>query len=148
VQIVGGEISRRLAEVKGTLSKEVLGNCPAAIVLGGPDDGKAFILKTDIVAIGRTDPDNQTSFDPGKDIVLADGYTAVTRVSKPHGRFRHENGIWYIEDCGSTGGTQLNNKKVEDRARVPVRDGDLIELAKGISGVKLVLIIPPGAGPG
>jgi len=135
VQIVGGEISRRLEEVKGTLSKEVLGNCPAAIVLGGPDDGKAFILKTDTVAVGRTDPDHQTSFDPGKDIVLADGYTAVTRVSKPHGRFLRENGIWYIEDCGSTGGTQLNNKKIEDRTRVPLRDGDLVELAKGISGV-------------
>jgi len=145
VQIVGGEISRRLEEVKGTLSKEVLGNSPAAIVLGGPDDGKAFILRKDVVAIGRFDPENKASFDPGTDIVLADSYTAVTRVSKPHGRFRHENGVWYLEDCGSTGGTQLNHKKLEGRTRVPVRDGDLVELAKGISGVKLVLIIPTGA---
>jgi len=145
VQIIGGEISRRLEEVKGTLSKEVLGNSPAAIVLGGPDDGKAFLLRTDTVAIGRTDPDNPASFDPVTDIVLADAYTAVTRVSKPHGRFHHEHGTWYIEDCGSTGGTQLNNKKLEDRKRVPVRDGDLVELAKGISGVKLVLILPPGS---
>jgi pSer/pThr/pTyr-binding forkhead associated (FHA) protein len=148
VQIVGGEISRRLEEVKGTLSKEVLDNCPAAIVLGGPDDGKAFMLKTDTVAIGRTDPDHLLSFVPGKDIVLADGYTAVTRVSKPHGRFCHKHGIWYIEDCGSTGGTQLNNKKLEAGTLVPLRDGDLIELAKGISGVKLVLIIPSVAGSG
>jgi hypothetical protein len=145
VQIVGGEISRRLEEVKGTLSKEVLGNCPAAIVLGGSDDGKAFILRTDTVAVGRTDPDNKTAFDAGKDIVLADEYTAVTRVSKPHGRFLHENGIWYIEDCGSTGGTQLNDRRLESHTRLPVRDGDLVELAKGISGVKLILIIPPGA---
>lgn len=145
VQIVGGEISRRLEVVKGTISKEVLGNCPAAIVLGGPDDGKVFILKSDTIAIGRIDPDNKTSFDPGKDIVLADDYTAVTRVSKPHGQFHRQKGIWYIEDCGSTGGTQLNNKKLESHALVPVRDGDLVELAKGISGVKLVLIIPPGA---
>jgi len=145
VQIVGGEISRRLEEVKGTLSKEVLGNSPAAIVLGGPDDGKAFIFRKDAVAFGRFDPENKASFDPGTDIVLADSYTAVTRVSKPHGRFRHENGVWYLEDCGSTGGTQLNHKKLEGRTRVPVRDGDLVELAKGISGVKLVLIIPTGA---
>lgn len=148
VQIIGGEISRRLEEVKGTLSKEVLGNCPAAIVLGGPDDGRAFLLKSDTIAIGRTDPDNLTSFDPAADIVLADGYTAVTRVSKPHGRFLRQNGIWFIEDCGSTGGTQLNNKKIEGHARVPLRDGDLVELAKGISGVKLVLIIPPRTGSG
>lgn len=142
VQIVGEEISRRLEEVKGNLSKEVLGNCPAAIVLGGPDDGRAFILRSDIIAIGRADSENQTAFNPGKDIVLADGYTAVTRVSKPHGRLLLETGTWYIEDCGSTGGTQLNNKKIENNVRVPVRDGDLVELAKGISGVKLVLIIP------
>jgi DNA-binding transcriptional ArsR family regulator len=145
VHIVGGEISRRLEEVKGTLSKEVLGNCPAAIVLGGADDGKAYILSTDTVAIGRTDPDHLNSFNPKTDIVLADSYTAVTRISKPHGRFHRENGTWYIEDSGSTGGTQLNNKKLLDRTRVPVHDGDLVELAKGISGVKLVLIIPPGS---
>ena len=35
VQIIGGEISRRLESVKNTLSQEVLGNVPAAIVLGG-----------------------------------------------------------------------------------------------------------------
>jgi hypothetical protein len=143
VQIVSGEISRRLEAVKGTLSKEVLGNCPAAIVLGGPDDGKVFLLKTDTVAIGRTDPDHRKTFDPVTDIVLADGYTAVTRVSKPHGLFHRQQGTWYIEDCGSTGGTQLNNKKLESRARIPVRDGDLVDLAKGISGAKLILIIPP-----
>ena len=146
VQITGREIAKKLEAVKGTLSKEVLGNSPAAIVLGGPDDGRVFILHHDTVAIGRTDPDNPAAFDPGRDIVLADGYTAVTRVSKPHGRFLHEKGVWYIEDCGSTGGTRLNNKKLESRATSPVRDGDLVELAKGISGVKLVLIIPDGAG--
>ena len=148
VQIVGGEISRRLEEVKGTLSQEVFGNCPAAIVLGGPDDGKVFILKTDTVAIGRTDPDEPASYNPETDIVLADGYTAVTRVSKPHGRLLHVKDFWDIEDCESTGGTQLNNKKLESHARIPVRDGDLVELAKGISGVKLVLIIPPAVRSG
>ncbi len=47
--------------------------------------------------------------------------------------------------AGVPGGTQLNHKKLEGRTRVPVRDGDLVELAKGISGVKLVLIIPTSA---
>ena len=53
VQIVGSEISRRLEEVKNTLSKELLGNTPSAIVLGGPDDGKVFMLKQNLVRIGR-----------------------------------------------------------------------------------------------
>jgi hypothetical protein len=142
VQVVGSEISRRLDEVKGTLSKEVLGGVPAAIVLGGPDDGKVFLLKHDAVSIGRIDPENMASFRPESDVVLSDGYTAVTRVSRPHGKFIRDKGTWYIEDFGSTGGTQLNNHKLEKNTRTPVQDGDLIELAKGISGVKLLMILP------
>ncbi|WP_321506583.1 FHA domain-containing protein [uncultured Methanoregula sp.] len=141
VQIVGSEISRRLDEVKGTLSKEVLGNMPAAIVLGGPDDGKLFLLKSDIVNFGRIDPDNAATGSPD-DVVLSDGYTAVTRVSKPHGRFLQEKGVWHIEDCGSTGGTQLNNRKLEKNVKELLRDGDLIELAKGSSGVRILVILP------
>lgn len=142
VQVVGSEISRRLDEVKGTLSKEVLGNVPAAIVLGGPDDGRVFLLKNDIVSIGRNDPENAASFRADADIVLSDRYSAVTRVSRPHARFSHDKDTWYIEDCGSTGGSQLNNHKLEKGARTALHDGDLIELAKGISGVKLVVILP------
>jgi DNA-binding transcriptional ArsR family regulator len=142
VQIIGSEISRRLDEVKGTLSKEVLGNVPAAIALGGPDDGKVFLLKNDVVAIGRYDPENPGSFRAEADIVLSDGYTAVTRVSRPHGKFTRDKGSWFIEDSGSTGGTQLNNHKLEKNTRMALHDGDLIELAKGISGVKLLVILP------
>nr|WP_321351436.1 FHA domain-containing protein [uncultured Methanoregula sp.] len=141
VQIVGSEISRRLDEVKGALSKEVLGNMPAAIVLGGQDDGKLFLLKSDLVNIGRTDADYSAA-SGNNDVVLSESYTAVTRISKPHGRFVHENGVWYIEDCGSTGGTQLNNRKLEKNVKEQVRDGDLLELAKGSSGVRVLFILP------
>ncbi len=141
-QVVGSEISRRLDEVKGTLSKEVLGNVPAAIVLGGPDDGKVFLLRNDRISIGRIDPENPGSFRQDQDVVLSDEYTAVTRISRPHGRFLMETGTWYIEDCGSTGGSQLNSRKLEKNDRTEVHDGDLVELAKGISGVRLLMIIP------
>ena len=142
VQIVGSEISHRLDDVKSTLSREVLGNSPAAIVLGGPDDGKIFLLKVDVVNIGRTDPENRSLFDPEKDIVLSDCYAAVTRVSRPHGRVIRDNDIWYIEDCDSTGGTQLNNKRLEKNTQTMLHDGDLIELSKGVAGVKLLMIFP------
>jgi DNA-binding transcriptional ArsR family regulator len=142
VRIVGSDISSRLDEVKKTLSREFLGNIPAAIILGGPDDGKVYMFRNEIVNFGRTDPERTAAYSPEKDIVLSDGYTAVTRVSKPHGKFINERSRWYIEDCGSTGGTRLNNTRLEKRMRVPVHDGDLVELAKGISGVKLLLVIP------
>jgi DNA-binding HxlR family transcriptional regulator len=144
VQIVGSEISHRLEEVKNTLSKELLGTIPTATVLGGPDDGKMFLLKKDQVRIGRIDPENQTAYSPQDDIVLSDGYTAVTRVSKPHGLFIRSSEGWQIEDCGSTGGTRLNNKRLEKNSPVSIHDGDLIEFSKGVSGVKLLIIIPQG----
>lgn len=144
VQIVGTEISHRLDKVKNTLSKEVLGNIPTAMVLGGPDDGKTFMLKDDQVRIGRIDLEKKTGVTYEDDIILSEGYTAVTRISKPHGRFIREKDGWYIEDCGSTGGTRINHQRLEKNTKNRVHDGDLIELAKGISGVKLLIIIPQG----
>ncbi|NMB78832.1 MAG: FHA domain-containing protein [Methanomicrobiales archaeon] len=142
VNVMGSEISRRLDEVRGTLSKEVLGNVPAAIVLGGPDDTRVFLLRGEQVSFGRMDPENKAAFRPETDMVFSEGYSAVTRVSKPHGRFILKNNAWFIEDCGSTGGTQVNNKKIEKGVPVTLRDGDLIELAKGTSGIRLLLVIP------
>jgi len=142
VQVMEGEIHSRLASVKGTLSKEFLGNMPASIVLGGAMDGKVFLLKKDEVNIGRIDSENTMRYNTSDDIVLSDEYSAVTRVSRPHGRLIREGGAWYIEDTGSTGGTSLNNRRIEKNTRVPVHDGDLLELSKGVSGVKLLMIIP------
>ena len=142
VQIVDGEISRRLKSVKKTLSKEVLGGVSAAIVMGGADDGKIFFLKDEIVLIGRIDRQNPTGANTEKDVILSGSYTAVTRISNPHGRFIHELDRWYIEDSGSAGGTRLNNQKLERQDRTPVNDGDIIELGKGVTGVKLLMLIP------
>jgi len=142
VQIVNQEISRRLAMVKKTLAQDLLGEFPAAIVMGGVDDGKIFLLKSDRVTVGRRDQKKQAGTRSGNEIALAGFYSAVTRITKPHGRFVHENGTWYIEDCGSTGGTRLNGTRLGVDERVPVRDSDVIELAKGIYGAKLLFILP------
>lgn len=142
VQIANQEISRRLATVKKTLAQDLLGEFPAAIVMGGMDDGKIFLLKSDRVTIGRRDQKKQAGTRSGNEIALAGFYTAVTRIAKPHGRFVHENGTWYLEDCGSTGGTRLNGTRLEVNERVPVRDSDVIELAKGIYGAKLLFVLP------
>jgi hypothetical protein len=142
VQIAGDEISRRLDEVKSTLNREVLGDVPAVIVLGGSDDAKVFLLRNDMVRVGRIDPASRAAYRPGEDIVLSESYSAVTRVSKPHGRIVRDKDAWYIEDCGSTGGTQLNTKRLEKNVRALLHDGDLIELAKGVSGVRFLVILP------
>jgi DNA-binding transcriptional ArsR family regulator len=142
VQVMSSDISRRLDEVKSTLNREVLGDVPAVMVLGGSDDARVFLLKNDSVSIGRIDPASRAASPPGEDIVLSESYSAVTRVSRPHGRILREKGAWYIEDCGSTGGTQVNNKRLEKNVRILLHDGDLLELAKGVSGVRLLVILP------
>ncbi|HNX17707.1 MAG TPA: FHA domain-containing protein [Methanoregula sp.] len=142
VQIIGGEISKRLESVKSTLSEEVLGNIPAAIVLGGQDDGRIFLLKSETVPVGRIDPERPADTIGNADCELSGTYTAVTRISKPHGKFTCKKNVWYFEDCGSTGGTVLNSAPLESGVPVKVHDGDLLELARGNGGVKLVLIIP------
>lgn len=141
-QIVNHEISKRLVSVKKTLSYEVLGGLPATIVIGGADDGRIFSFRDDTINIGRFDQKTEAGAGTGGKIVLSDAYTAVTRIAKPHGRFVHDGETWYIEDCGSTGGTKLNNRRLEANALTPVHDGDVIELAKGIHGAKLLLLIP------
>jgi pSer/pThr/pTyr-binding forkhead associated (FHA) protein len=142
VQVMGSDISRKLDEVKSTLNREVLGDVPAVIVLGGSDDAKVFLLKNDSVSIGRIDPAGRSAYNPGEDVVLSESYSAVTRVSRPHGRFVRDKDAWYIEDCGSTGGTQLNTRRIEKNVRTLLHDGDLLELAKGVSGVRFLVILP------
>ncbi len=142
VQIIGGEISKRLESVKSTLTQEVLGNVPAAIVLGGHDDGRIFLLRSNLVPVGRLDPERPADTIGNADVEISGTYTAVTRISKPHGRFLSKKDEWYFEDCGSTGGTVLNNAQLKSGVPTPVHDGDLLELAKGAGGARLLLIIP------
>lgn len=141
---VNPELHQRLDDIRGRVAEELSPVAPMVVILGGPDDGKSFLLTDPRINIGRVDPGQ-----PGRalphDVVLSAEYNAVSRVSKPHGKFVLDNGQWYIEDNGSTGGTFVNAQPVTRHTRVLIRDGDLIELARGPTGAKLLLILP---GPG
>jgi pSer/pThr/pTyr-binding forkhead associated (FHA) protein len=120
--------------------------------MGGSDDRRLFSLKGDVMLIGRNDRDRSTAGNPEHDIVLADDYKSVTRISKPHGRITRQGGTWFYEDCGSTGGTTSNEQIVNPGKKVRLQDGDLLELAKGVSGAKLLVTLPlspgiPGSSP-
>jgi hypothetical protein len=125
-------LAEKLAGVRETFSGEFAGQSPVFILLGGADDGKVFPIREDSVALGREDPG--ASGRAGQEIVLGEEYAAVTRVSRPHARLTRRQDAWFIEDCGSTGGTFLNGTQVERGARRELRDGDLVELAKGAPG--------------
>jgi len=135
-------LAERLASVRKTFSGEFGRPSPAVILLGGPEDGKVFPLDHDRISIGRVDP--AAGAPPDQAIVLSEEYAAVTRVSRPHARItrHHRTGGWFIEDCGSTGGTFVNGRPLDKGRQHELHDGDLIEVAKGASGATLVFIAP------
>ena len=144
MHIVRDDISEKIDETRKMVSRELFGNNAVLIVLGGQDDGMAFSPKHDTIRIGRTDPRNQAQINPEEDLVLSQGYSSVSRVTRPHARLIRDKKTWFIGDCGSSGGTSVNKKSLDQNERVPLHDGDLIELSKGNTGAKLLVIIPPG----
>jgi DNA-binding transcriptional ArsR family regulator len=146
MHIVRDDISEKIDETRKMVSRELFGNSPVLIVLGGQDDGKAFSLAHDTIRIGRTDPEKPALASPGTDLILSQGYSSVSRVSRPHARLVRDKNTWCLGDCGSRGGTTINKIPLGRNESVPLHDGDLIELSKGTTGAKLLVIIPPGTG--
>jgi len=138
-------LAEKLAGVRETFSGEFSGQNPVFILLGGSDDGRVFPIGGERVALGRADPAAPSR--PGQEIVLGEEYAAVTRISRPHARLTRRQGAWLIEDCGSTGGTFVNGSEVERGTRRELRDGDLVELAKGAPGATLVFVRAGGVRP-
>ena len=144
MHIVRDDISEKIDTTRKMVSHELFGNNPVLIVLGGQDDGMVFSLNHDTIRIGRTDPQKQEQINPEADLVLSQGYSSVSRISRPHARLIRDKKTWCIEDSGSSGGTTINKKNLTQNERVPLHDGDLIELSKGSAGAKLLMVIPPG----
>ncbi|MDD1676967.1 MAG: FHA domain-containing protein, partial [Methanomicrobiales archaeon] len=134
------DLSERLKAVRGKISEELIGSVPFLMINGGAENGKVHLLQEKKVRIGRTDPEG-VSNEPG-DIILAEDYRAVTRVTKPHAVIFREGSSLLFQDCGSTGGSSVNSIPATTGKKVLLHDGDLIELARGITGARLLLTVP------
>lgn len=133
-------VSLRLRELQDRVSTAISGGTPVVIVVGGPDDGRAFPLAGPRCAVGREDPN--TAGRDGCVITLSPAYVAVTRVSRPHCLLSLSEGTWHVEDCGSTGGTAVNAVPLRRHERRPLSDGDLIDLGRGPQGARLLFTVP------
>jgi hypothetical protein len=140
-------LDERLIRVKGGVSGTLLGDSPIAVLMGGKEDGRAFTLGTGETRVGRRDPARPDSADPSRDIILGDGYQGVTRVSRPHGVIRVGARVTFA-DCGSTGGSSVNGRRISPGEEVTLRNGDILELGRGEAGARLVLALPPALDPG
>ena len=90
------------------------------VVMNGPEDGRAFELKTFPIMIGRHSTD---------DVFLASDRS----VSRHHARISWEGGSYFIEDVGfmgggSTNGTFLKANRVTQKKTI--NPGDLFSLGR------------------
>lgn len=57
-------------------------------------------------------------------------------VSRPHARLHLVDGVWVINDLGSSNGTQVNNVRVTEKGKV-LSDGDIITIGSTLVQFKL-----------
>lgn len=98
------------------------------VISEGKEAGREFVFDQASVLIGRTSE---------CDVILYD-----TGVSRRHARIFIEGGLFYVEDVGSSNGTQVNGEVVK---RQPLKDGDSISLGPVVFAFKAAELEPPTA---
>jgi DNA-binding winged helix-turn-helix (wHTH) protein len=92
------------------------------IIRGEPYRLGSYVhLTADETVIGRASPDNNP------DIAFANSF-----VSRRHVRISRVNGRAYLEDMGSTHGTEINGHKIAKNTPTPLNSSDIIKLARGM----------------
>ena len=77
------------------------------VIIDGPDRGRTIPLTGAPVTFGRGSECT---------VPLADEY-----VSTQHSRLLYHDGLWYVEDLGSTNGTYLGNERLTRSTQVGAR---------------------------
>ncbi|WFN33597.1 FHA domain-containing protein [Methanogenium sp. S4BF] len=157
VRITGGAFAEKAEETRRMVAAEYAGDSPVLVMPEETDEAVVFPLTDVRVHIGRADasgsgvapadgPDAPARYIPASparpdaEIVLSRRYEAVTRVSRPHGVIRKGESGWTYEDCRSTSGSYINDLQVHPGAAHPLKDGDVLELARGMKGARFLFI--------
>lgn len=133
------DIRERIRAVRSTLEASGVPAGPVLYLIGGKEDGQAFLLKNERIPMGREDPDHLPSGNEAM-IVLSDDYRAVTRVTKPHAFLVKSVDSWQIEDNISTGGTFVNSRRLDPLKMTSLANGDVIDLAVGANSARFLFI--------
>ena len=109
-------------EVQRARAEASVPNFPDCLLTGETGEGRPVSLKMpgglligDGVVVGRS---------PRHSTFLVDDKT----MSREHARFFAEGGSLYIEDLGTTNGTQVGGRQLQPRTPVALREGDLVAL--------------------
>ena len=96
------------------------------VIERGKSVGKQFLLSSAESYIGRWDADGGVFPD-----VDLDSDDPEAKVSRRHARITFTDGVYVLEDLGSTNGTFINRgKRLPKGTRQPLRDGDEIIVGK------------------
>jgi len=96
------------------------------VIERGKSVGKQFLLSSAESYIGRWDADGGVFPD-----VDLDSDDPEAKVSRRHARITFNDGVYALEDLGSTNGTFINRgKRLPKGTRQPLRDGDEIIVGK------------------
>jgi len=131
------EISAKIRSVKSALGEQGSRQGPVLYLIGGRADGRVFTLDHDRVFLGRGGEGQEAG--AGR-VMVPEEYGAVTRVNKPHAFLIRSAGEYEIEDNASTGGTYLNQKRLEPGKKVRLTSGDIIDLALGSQAARFLYI--------
>ena len=134
-------VAGKIASLREGFAQDLAGHSGMVIVIGGPDDGTVIPLTGDRIRVGRDDPRADSHDIPDRRIALSPAYSSVTRLSRPHAWLFHVGGRWMIEDGGSTGGSRVNGRPLSPGQKYPLSDSDLIELGKGVTAARLVVVL-------
>jgi pSer/pThr/pTyr-binding forkhead associated (FHA) protein len=96
------------------------------VIERGKSVGKQFLLSSAESYIGRWDADGGVFPD-----VDLDSDDPEAKVSRRHARITFSDGVYLLEDLGSTNGTFINRgKRLPKGTSQPLRDGDEIIVGK------------------
>lgn len=121
------EADQHRAEEAGTVIRPlapVAGNA-SLLITNGLHEGETINLLLDKVAIGRA------TSDAAWEIGLQD-----PTVSRPHARLERDGDAWLLRDLGSSNGTQLNGRTLDDRPQ-RLHSGDVIGVGTTVALFRL-----------
>jgi pSer/pThr/pTyr-binding forkhead associated (FHA) protein len=114
---VGGRRSRPEAEPARAARTARATRPPTSVIVHRPEGAGTSTVRLE----GPTDVGRA----PSSTINVDDTY-----VSQQHARFFSRDGVWFVEDLGSTNGTYLNDRRLSQPAEVHA--GDVVRLGKTV----------------
>jgi hypothetical protein len=112
VRVMGADLKRQAGVAVPHVARGT-GRAQLVVVQGEqPARGERFVLSSPVVTIGRN---------PANELPIQDTY-----ASSEHARLSAQDGIFYLEDLGSSNGTFVNGHRLGEP--IVLRHGDRIEL--------------------